>query len=807
MSEGHWERVKEVLHRALQLAPAQRAQFLDEICAGDAAVRREVESLLSADGDIPADFLGASPAVATAVEDLSLAPGQIFDRRFRLISKLGEGGMGQIWLAEQIEPVRRRVALKLIRAGMYDETTAQRFRAERQSLAIMDHPAIAKVFEAGTSPQGQPYFVMEYVPGVPITEYCDQKRLGIAERLSLFLQACEGVQHAHQKAIIHRDLKPGNILVVEVDGKAVPRIIDFGLAKATTPQSPEAALHTQLGHFLGTPGYMSPEQLDPAVRDIDTRADVYSLGVILYVLLTGTLPFRAAGGTKAPLRELLRRQREDEPQSPSARVASESRTSSGSAEARATQTRQLVGLLRGDLDWITLRALEKERGRRYATPLELAADLRRYLTHEPVLARPPSRVYRVLKYVRRHRLGVGIAAGVVAILCAFTVVQAMQLRRITQERDRAARITDFMLGMFKVAGPREAQGRTVTAREVLDQASANVGAALDKDPEVQADLMYVMGRVYEDLGLYAKAESLVRDAHDIRIRVLGPKSPRTLEAQTETGWELFKQRRLPEAEAVLRASLAGSRSALGASDAVTVAAMEALGDTLTEEGQLPEAERLQRSVVDIDTRTLGPDDRNTVKARLDLASCLMHQHRAKEAESLYRQVLTTDRRVGAPEYPDVQMAESNLAQVLSDEGRAAEAETLYRDSLAIERRILGPEHPATLYSMNDLANMLSDEGRYAEAEALDRQVLDIRRRVYGPDDPVTAGSTYNLACLAALTGRTDEALGLLKEAVEHGYSPQDPTDIEKDEDLKSLYDDPRFRQIVADAKRRAAPAH
>ena len=280
---------------------------------------------------------------------------------------------------------------------------------------------------------------MEYVPGLPITEYCDQKKLKIGDRLELFIQACEGVQHAHQKAIIHRDLKPANILVVEVDGKPVPRIIDFGLAKATTPQVAGESLFTQLGHFVGTPGYMSPEQADPNVQDIDTRTDVYSLGVVLYVLLTGLQPFETKQRQKQPLDELLRKLREEEPPRPSTKVSTDRDTSAATAEARGTEPKQLVSLLRGDLDWITMKALEKDRARRYGAPSELAADIRRYLNHEPVVARPASAGYRLRKYARRHRVAVGVAAGLVLLLAAFSVLQAVQLRRITRERDRANR--------------------------------------------------------------------------------------------------------------------------------------------------------------------------------------------------------------------------------------------------------------------------------------------------------------------------------------------------------------------------------
>jgi non-specific serine/threonine protein kinase/serine/threonine-protein kinase len=423
-----------------------------------------------------------------------------------------------VWLAEQTSPVRRQVALKLIKAGMYDEAVVQRFQSERQSLAIMDHPAIAKVFDAGATPQGQPYFVMEYVPGVPITEYCDQKKLKISDRLELFIQVCEGVQHAHQKAIIHRDLKPANILVVEVDGKPVPRIIDFGLAKAATSQVGGESIFTQLGHFVGTPGYMSPEQADPNVQDIDTRTDVYSLGAVLYVLLAGIQPFETRQG-KQPLDELLRKLREEEPPRPSTKVGADRETSTATAEARGIEPQQLVSLLRGDLDGITMKALEKDRTRRYGAPSELATDIQRYLNHEPVEARPASAGYRLRKYARRHRVAVGVVVGLVTLLAIFSVLQTLQLRRITRERDRANRerdranregdranrITDFMAGMFKVSDPGEARGNTVTVREILDKASNDMGAGLAKDPQVQSQMMQVMARTYGNLGLYPRA--------------------------------------------------------------------------------------------------------------------------------------------------------------------------------------------------------------------------------------------------------------------------------------------------------------
>ena len=312
MSGQPWAVVKELLHEALQLDDTEQPRFLDRVGSSDPELRRELESLLSAHNDLHSSFLpgGVDTPVPKTVGQL--AAGMLLDGRFELIEKLGEGGMGQVWLAEQQRPVKRRVALKLIRAGFFDDELIRRFESERQSLAIMDHSAIAKVFEAGTTEQGQPYFVMEYVAGLPISDYSDQKKLTIKERLELFIQACEGVQHAHQKAILHRDLKPGNILVAEIDSRPTPRIIDFGLAKAAGPRVDNELSFTHFGAFVGTPGYMSPEQADPKVQDIDTRTDVYSLGAVLYMLLCGTRPFEDKPNEKLPLDELLRKLREEE---------------------------------------------------------------------------------------------------------------------------------------------------------------------------------------------------------------------------------------------------------------------------------------------------------------------------------------------------------------------------------------------------------------------------------------------------------------------------------------------------------------
>ena len=499
---------------------------------------KPTRTTLDVSSDPEATLDSAAAPVGIPAHDLgSIGP-------YRLIRKLGEGGMGQVWLAEQSAPVKRQVALKIIKAGRYDDSALLRFDVERQTLAIMDHPAIAKVFDAGSTSEGQPYFVMEYVPGFPITTYCDQKHLSVQERLALFIKVCEGVQHAHQKAIMHRDLKPSNILVVEVDGKPMPRIIDFGIAKAISQQGEDETLVTRAGGMVGTPGYMSPEQADPTVPDVDTRTDVYSLGVVLYELLTGVLPFDAKQWQTKPFHVVLRQLHEEDPPSPSTRISGDS-TSTTAAQRRNTDPRQLASLLRGDLDWITLKALEKDRARRYGTPSELGADLGRYLRNEPVVARPASTAYRTKKYIQRHKFGVAAATAMVLLLIAFAVMQTIQLRRITRERDRADRVTAFMTGMFKVSNPSEARGNDIRAREILDKSAKDIDTGLANDPELQAQMMNVMGTVYQSLGLTSKAEPLLRRALEIRQRILGPRNPDTLQSQQDLAVAVLAAKPLP----------------------------------------------------------------------------------------------------------------------------------------------------------------------------------------------------------------------------------------------------------------------
>jgi serine/threonine protein kinase/tetratricopeptide (TPR) repeat protein len=691
---------------------------------------------------------------------------------YRIVRQIGRGGMGVVFEAEQEEPVRRTVALKLIKWGMDTREVIARFESERQALALMNHQYIANVLDAGATEQGRLYFAMEYVKGIPITDYCDKNRLTIRDRLELFTRVCEGIQHAHQKGILHRDIKPSNVLVSIQDDKPIPKIIDFGLAKAISQRLTEKTIYTELGQLVGTPEYMSPEQAEMTNLDIDTRTDVYSLGVMLYELLVGARPFEEKSLRQAGFYEITRRIREDDPPKPSARLSGLGDTSTLAAAKRRVELPVLERQLRGDLDWVTMKALEKDRIRRYGSAADLATDVRRYLSNEPVQARPPSLTYTVGKFVRRNRVVVAAACLVLIAVLVGLAAAAAGFIRARHERDLAEKarneseaVTDFLAGMLAAADPSEL-GKDVTVRQVLDQASSSLGEEFSEQPLIEARLRGTMGETYEALGLYGEAEPHLRRALEIQTELQPEEQPERLKAVHDLALLYRKQGRLEEAEPLSVAALEGARRALGEEHPQTLAAMHSLASLYQDQGRHQEAEALYVETLELRSRVLGAEHDDTLSTKNNLGWFYKELGRFEEAEELLAESLDVHRRVLGDEHPDTLVAMNNLASVYMTSGRYPEAEALYGDALELFRRLLGENHPHTLANLNNLAGLYSDQGRYDEAGTMLTEALEIQRRTLGDEHSDTLTTLVNLGVLRARQGRLVEAEPLLTEAVE-----------------------------------------
>jgi non-specific serine/threonine protein kinase/serine/threonine-protein kinase len=682
---------------------------------------------------------------------------------YHLVRRIGEGGMGEVWEAEQREPMQRRVAIKLVKVGMDTRHFVARFEAERQALALMEHPAIARIIDGGATDTGRPYLVMEFVEGVPITRYCDQRKLSTRERLEIFMQVCDAVEHAHRRGILHRDLKPSNVLVAERDGAPAPKIIDFGVAKAIAEPLTDRTLHTVIGGWIGTPAYMSPEQAD--VRgDIDTRTDVYSLGVMLYEILTGVRPLPEETIDSAAPDELRRIIREREAPRPSARLSALGGQAAAYASARSTDAPELARRLRGDLDWIVLKAIEKERDRRYGSPSQLADDIRRHLRSEPVVARPPSTIYRAGRFVRRHKLVVSAAAIAFAGLVAAVVGTAVGMVRARaaeaearREAATAERVTRFLVDLFTETDPSNSRGEDVTVREVLDRGAERVRAALASEPIVQARLEGAIADVYEALGHYDRAEPLHESALATLERELGPGDPRTESAMAALAGAQWRLGRYDEAAPVLRSVFEARRTRLGHDHPDTLMSQSSLAHLLLRRGDLAEAEALYRDVWETYRRLNGDEDPLTLGARHNLANVLGTLGREEEEVTHLEAVLEVRRRVEGADHPHTLGAAMNLASSYQNVDRLDEAEALANKTYEGMRRVLGEEHPDTLSMLGNLGGLDLEFARWDSAIERYSRVVEGRTRALGPEHDQTLIGRRNLAYALDGAGRREEA--------------------------------------------------
>ncbi|MCZ6658652.1 MAG: serine/threonine-protein kinase, partial [Gammaproteobacteria bacterium] len=690
---------------------------------------------------------------------------------YRIVDRIGQGGMGEVYEAEQERPVRRKVALKLIKTGMDSKPIIARFESERQALAMMNHPCIARVFDGGTTENGLPYFVMEFVDGMPIDEYCDNNRMTTRQRLELFIDVCEGVQHAHQKGIIHRDLKPQNILVKSEGERAVPKVIDFGIAKPMSERLTDSTYVTAAGLPIGTPEYMSPEQSGLGNVDVDTRTDVYSLGALLYELLVGARPFDIKQMKLKGIDELWKCIREDDAPKPSTRISTVVATSPDTARARRTDLTHLTRELRGDLDWILLKALEKDRTRRYSSASEFAADVQRHLNHEPVLASPPSATYRCKKFVIRHKLGV-TAAALVAVAVALGItgttvalvraVRAEKLAVIEAERaNEQTRISEqtlkFMVGLFAVVDPSEARGNTVTAREILDKGASRVEKELAGQPKAQATLMATMGTVYRSLGLYDAAEPLFQKALNKQRLLFSDAHPEVAHTLNDYATLLVKKGSFEAAEPLYREALAMRRELFGGEHENVAESLNDLAYLLCQNGDFAAAELMNRQSLDMRRRLLGKESEAVAESQHNLAMNLHDQGDADSPMPLLRESLAMRRRLLGKFHPDVSESLNSLAFVLYSRGEFDKAEPLFREALEVQKQLVGEVHPDVAMAMNNLAFVLHDSGEYDAAEAIYREVLTVQRTLLGDDHPDIAKVMNNLAFVLIENGSVDEA--------------------------------------------------
>ncbi len=762
-----------ILDAALARPRAERPAFVVQACGGDQRLLSLVQALLLAhDRAAVASIAAPIPPALRVTPSVGESPGDRIGH-YKLLQKIGEGGCGVVYMAEQEEPVRRRVALKVIKLGMDTRQVIARFEAERQALAIMDHPNIAKVLDAGATENGRPYFVMELVRGIKVTEYCDQNNLPTEKRLDLFIQICKAIQHAHQKGIIHRDIKPSNILVTLHDGIAVPKVIDFGIAKAIEQRLTDKTLFTALEQFVGTPAYMSPEQAEMSGLDIDTRSDIYSLGVLLYELLTGKVPFEAKDLAAAGLEAMRQIIRERDPVPPSTRISTlDAAEQTTIARRRQVEPPKLIHIVRGDLDWIVMKCLEKDRTRRYETTNGLARDIERFLSNEPVAARPPGNYYRFRKLVRRNKAAFVASAAIVFSLAlgfgvsTFLFIKERATRRqVVSEAGKSEEVARFLQDMLQGVGPSVAQGRDITLlKEILDQTAKRVGAELGNQPEVQAKLRNTIGQVYYALGLYQQAAQMHSEAARL-LRMLPHHEHELATTLDYLAHSVLDLGKLDEAEKLETESLALLRKVLGNMNAEVAVGLNNTAMLLHHRGRFREAEQMHREALEIERKLLGNEHPEVATSLENLGVVIYSQGRGAEAEPLMREALNIRRRSLSEQAPETAHSMDTLGAILWDLGKAQESEQMHRDALALRQKLFGPENPEVAKSLNNLAAVLTEQGKLAEAESTYRQTLAMRRKLLEKNNPDLAITMKALASVCRRQNNLAETEQLLLEAI------------------------------------------
>ncbi|MFC1794660.1 tetratricopeptide repeat protein [Planctomycetota bacterium] len=746
-----------------------------------------------APGPVPEEQSSSSGAEPQAAPTASLnvfmeKPGGKIGR-YKLLSILGEGGMGIVYLAEQERPIKRRVALKVIKPGMDSKRVVARFEAERQALALLDHPNIAHVHDAGTTENGRPYFVMEYVKGLPITEYCDHHKLTIEDRLNLFRQICLAVHHAHQKGIIHRDIKPSNILVSLERDEAIPKIIDFGIAKAISMPLTERTLATEDSQLLGTPEYMSPEQADMASVDIDTRSDIYSLGVLLYVLLTGVLPFDSTTFREGGIDHVRKVIRETDPKTPSTRLASLGDEAKKVAQSRRIEISTLAKKLHKELEWIPLKAMRKERAERYRSASEFADDIENYLNGEPLIAGPPGSGYKLKKFVRRNCVLVSGIAAVLVVLIAGIVVSMIFAIGQARARAESQAVADFLTNDVLLSiGPGKTKSKDVTVRYVLDAASESLEGKFKDQPLVEASISYTLGRTYRALGEATKAERHYRRAIQIYRLNLGQDHPETLRSMRRLGWICWDQGQYHEMKRMFTRILQ-IRQRIHRVDP-PVQAMNGLAYSYWCLGRYEDAELLYNKILQRVRHEVGDENiPNLTYVRCNLAIVYTAQGRYEEAERLFVKTLETADWSGSINVHELYHT-SRMADMYREQGRYKQAEPLFVKTLEAQRSILGNEHMWTMLSMYGLARLYTARNRYEEAENLFNEMLEIAPSQLGEEHPDTLGYMNDYAVLLTKQKRYDKAEPLFKKALEGRRQKLDedhPDTLESKNDLAVLY--------------------